>query len=69
MQRIKVILLITALLLTGFVGGFLTNRYWVQQRVHHFRQLDKGQGFGDFFLKNLETTPEQEAQLRPLLKT
>jgi hypothetical protein len=69
MQKFKVILVVLGLLLVGFVGGFLTNRYLVEQKVHHFRQLKRGQNFGDLFLEKITATEEQQAELRPVLKT
>ncbi|WP_367391948.1 hypothetical protein [Lewinella sp. LCG006] len=69
MQKFKVILVVLGLLLVGFVGGFLTNRYLVEQKVRHFRQLERGQNFGDFFLEKIAATEEQQAELRPVLKT
>lgn len=69
MQKFKVILVVLGLLLVGFVGGFLTNRYLVEQKLHHFRQLERGQNFGDFFLEKIAATEEQQAELRPVLKT
>jgi hypothetical protein len=69
MQKFKVILVVLGLLLVGFVGGFLTNRYLVEQKLHHFRQLQRGQNFGDFFLEKIAATEEQQAELRPILKT
>lgn len=69
MQKFKVILVVLGLLLVGFVGGFLTNRHLVKQKLHHFRQLERGQNFGDFFLERIAATEEQQAKLRPVLKT
>ncbi len=69
MQKFKVILVVSGLLLVGFVGGFLTNRYLVEKKVSHFRNLQRGQNFGDFFLERIAATEEQQAELRPVLKT
>jgi hypothetical protein len=69
MQKFKVILVVLGLLLVGFVGGFLTNRCLVEQKVSHFRNLQRGQNFGDFFLERIAATEEQQAELRPMLKT
>ncbi|MGH1436771.1 MAG: hypothetical protein ACRBG0_20205 [Lewinella sp.] len=69
MQKFKVILVVLGLLLVGFVGGFLTNRYLVKEKVRHFRQLERGQNFGDLFLEKIAATEEQQLELRPLLKS
>ena len=64
MQRIKVIMVVVGLLLIGFTGGFLTNRYLVQQRVHELRRMGEGRGFGELFIKRIDPSPEQAAQLQ-----
>lgn len=66
MQKLKVILAVVGLVLIGFIGGFLTNRQLVQQRVHQLRQLGEGKGFGEHFLERIETEQEQELQLREI---
>ena len=68
MQKLKVILAVAGLLLIGFIGGFLTNRQLVQQRVHELRQLGEGKGFGERFLERIETEPEQELHLREIFE-
>lgn len=68
MQKFKVILVVVGLLMVGFVGGFLTNRYLVTQKVKHFRQLNRGQNFGEYFLTKIDASSDQQQQLQPILK-
>ena len=68
MQKAKVILVVVGLLLIGFTGGFLTNRYLVQQKVHQLRRLSNGEGFGEMFLKRIDANAEQAAELREVLQ-
>ncbi|MEL6834387.1 MAG: hypothetical protein AAFP77_15435 [Bacteroidota bacterium] len=68
MQKAKVILVVVGLLLIGFTGGFLTNRHFVQQKVHQLRRLSDGEGFGEMFLKRIDANPEQTAELREVFQ-
>ncbi|PSR15119.1 MAG: hypothetical protein DA408_01475 [Bacteroidetes bacterium] len=67
MQKIKVILVVVGLLLTGFVGGFLTNRYLVKDRIHHLRRMDAGKDFGSYLLDKIKPDAVQARQLQPIL--
>jgi hypothetical protein len=67
MQKIKVILVVVGLLLTGFVGGFLTNRYLVKDRIHHLRRMDAGKDFGSYLLDKIKPDAAQAQQLQPIL--
>lgn len=69
MQKAKVILVVVGLLLIGFTGGFLTNRYFVQQKVHQIRRLSEGEGFGEMFLKRIDANPEQATELREVFQS
>ncbi len=69
MQKAKVILVVVGLLLIGFTGGFLTNRYLVQQKVHQLRRMSNGEGFGEMFLKRIDAPPEQTTELRAVFQT
>ena len=69
MQKAKVILVVMGLLLIGFTGGFLTNRYLVQQKVHQLRRLSDGEGLGEIFLKIVDASAEETAELREVFQT
>ena len=68
MQKAKVILVVVGLLLIGFTGGFLTNRHFVQQKVHQLRRMGDGERFGELFLKRIDATPEQTAELKDVFQ-
>ena len=68
MQKLKVILVVVGLLLIGFTGGFLTNRYLVKQKVNTLRRIGEGRGFGELFIKKIKATDEQDAQLREVFE-
>jgi type VI protein secretion system component VasK len=68
MNKLKIILVVAGLLVTGFVAGFLTNRQLVKNHIHRVRQWDREEQFGDRILQRVEATTEQREALRPLLE-
>lgn len=67
MSKIKIILVVTGLLLTGFVAGFLTNRQLVRNHIERVRQWDREEQFGESILRRVEATAEQRTLLEPIL--
>ncbi len=67
MGKVKVILVVIGLLLSGFLGGWLTHRYQVRQHLHQVKQMHNQGAFGAYMLDRMEATDEQREQLRPIL--
>lgn len=67
MDKWKVIVVVVGLLLTGFVAGFMTNRYLIRTHIHQFRQADNEHAFGAYLIDRLDASPEQLEQLKPVM--
>lgn len=67
-NTLKYSLIIIALLLIGFAIGFLVNGRLTNNRIKKMRSMNTEQGLNHEFKRILKPTPEQMAQLEPILK-
>ena len=67
MDKLRLTLSILALLLIGFLGGFLTSRTMVKSEVKKVVRTRPGQGFEERLMHDLKLKPAQEAIIRPIM--
>lgn len=67
MKRIQPYLLILATLLIGLVLGVLLAGRFYAQRVDQLARMGRPEGFRMHFIERLELSPEQRAQIEPVL--
>ncbi len=65
MKQLKIAITILSLLGIGFLGGFYTNRYLVQQKINKVAGMRYADGFKAYFFQHIQATAEQEALLSP----
>lgn len=64
----KLIISITALLLTGFVAGFFTNRYMTKQIARKYANFRQAKGIENHLYKILELDAQQKTVLQPIIE-
>ena len=67
-DNVKTALAILALLLIGFVMGFQTNRYLMEQHLKQIAASRVGPKLQDRLMKHLELDATQQEQVAPILK-
>ena len=55
-------------LLMGFVIGFLTNGYFVRQRIGNVREFTTEEGYNNMLMNDLGITDSQKQAILPLVK-
>lgn len=67
-NTLKYSLIIISLLIIGFVIGFLVNGRLTHNKMKKVRSVNTEQGFNHEFMRIIKPTPEQTAELKPILK-
>lgn len=67
MKRNQLILVGLLILLTGFIGGWLTHRRIAKQRIHRVAEMRRAGGFEQHFFRMIEADKAQRDSLLPLV--
>ena len=67
MNTFKTIMTIAGLLAIGFIAGFFTHRYTVQQRIEKVARLRVPRGFEERLFQMIDADAEQREQLQPIV--
>ncbi|MEM6767592.1 MAG: hypothetical protein AAF655_21825 [Bacteroidota bacterium] len=67
MEKLKPYLIIFITLLIGFIMGILTQRMLIRHQINNITEVQLQKEFKSRFLGGLSLTPEQQAELDPIL--
>lgn len=69
MKTFKISIAILSLVALGFVSGFYTNRYLVQQKIDRMLSMRNATGLQESVYEKIQATPEQRAQIAPAVES
>lgn len=69
MKIFKITVAILSLIAVGFVAGFYTNRYLVQQKIERMVSMRNAHGLQESVYAKIQATPEQREKIAPAVES
>ena len=69
MKTFKITLAIISLIAVGFISGFYTNRFLVQQKIDRVANMRNAHGLQESVYEKIQATPEQRKQIAPAVES